>query len=220
MESALFWTLTNTNHHSITILFCTDSKSLCEALISFHPWTFSIHNSINSILSSIVIQWIPGHSNIPVNNLVDKAAKEATTIATDTILPISLSSSVQVINETICDTPSIHERAASVYKHRRVSQDAKQISNRKDDILIARLRSGHHPSLKQYLHQLDPSWDPTCPNCCQEEQDILHWFCDCPALITMRQRVLGCHQGSLEYLVTRPEDIVAYARKTLVNLDA
>ena len=29
MESALSWTLTNANHHSITILFCTDIKSLC-----------------------------------------------------------------------------------------------------------------------------------------------------------------------------------------------
>ena len=49
MESALSWTLTNANHHSITILCCTDSKSLCEALISFHPRAFSIHNYINAI---------------------------------------------------------------------------------------------------------------------------------------------------------------------------
>ena len=37
MESALSWTLANANHYSITVLFCTDSKSLCEALISSHP---------------------------------------------------------------------------------------------------------------------------------------------------------------------------------------
>ena len=37
MESALSWTLTNANHHSITILFCTNSNSSCEALISSHP---------------------------------------------------------------------------------------------------------------------------------------------------------------------------------------
>ena len=37
---------------------------------------------------------------------------------------------------------------------------------------------------------------------------------------TMRQRVFGCHLGSLEWLATRPGDIVAYERKTLVNLDA
>ena len=217
MESALSWTLTNANHHSIIFLFWTDSKSLSEALISSHPRTFSIHNSINSISSSIFIQWIPGHSPIPDNDLADKAAKEATTIATDTILSISLSSSIQVINETIRDAPPIDKRVASVYKHRRVARDAKQISNRKDDVLIARLQSGHHPSLKQYLHRLDPSQDPACTNCCQEEQDLLYWLCDCPALMTVRQ--LWCHQGSLEWLATLPGDVVVCARKTLVNLD-
>ena len=34
MKSALSWALTNANHDSITVLFCIDSKSLCEALIS------------------------------------------------------------------------------------------------------------------------------------------------------------------------------------------
>ena len=34
MESALSWTSTNANYPSISILVCTDSKSLCEALIS------------------------------------------------------------------------------------------------------------------------------------------------------------------------------------------
>ena len=84
-------------------------------------------------------------------------------------------------------------------------------TNSRHDVLIARLQSGHHPSLKQYLHRLDPS---------EEEQDLVHWLCDCPALLSVRQRVFGCHQGSLEWLATRPRDVVAYARKTLVNLDA
>ena len=94
MESALSWTSANANHPSISILFCTDSKSLCEALISSHPRTFSIHSSINSILSSNFVQWIPGHSFIPGNNLADRTATEATTIATNIILPISMSSSI------------------------------------------------------------------------------------------------------------------------------
>ena len=176
-------------------------------------------STIPSISSSIFIQWIPGHSFIPDNDFPDKAAKEATIIATDTILPISLSSSIQVINEMICGAPPIHERVAAVYKHRRVSRDVKHINNIKDDVLIARLRSGHHPSLKQYLHRLDPSQDPNCPNCCEEEQDLIHWLPDCPALLSVR-RVFGCPQGSLEWLATRPGNVVAYERKALVDLDA
>ena len=136
MESTLSWILNNANHHSITVLFCTDSKFLCDALISLHPRTSSVRNSINSILSSVFIQWIPGHSAIPGNDLADKGAKEATTIA---IIPISLCSSFQVINETIRDSPPTHERVASACKHRRVARDAKQINNRRYDVLIARL---------------------------------------------------------------------------------
>ena len=120
----------------------------------------------------------------------------------------------------IRDAPPTHERVAAVYKLRSVPRDIKQITNRKDDVLIARLRSGYHPSLKQYLHRLDPSQDPICPNCQEEEQDLVHWLRDCPALLSVRQRVFGCHQGSLEWHATRPGNVVAYARKILVNLDA
>ena len=99
MESTLIWTSANANHPSITILFCRDSKSVCEALISsLSNSRISIHNSISSISYSIFTQWIPHHFAIPANDLADKAAKEATTNATNTILPVSFSSSIQVIN--------------------------------------------------------------------------------------------------------------------------
>ena len=74
--------------------------------------------------------------------------------------------------------------------------------------------------LDQMGKVINPSQDPICPNCHEEEQDLVHWLSDCPALLSVRQRVFGCHQGSLEWLATRPGDVVVYARKTLVNLDA
>ena len=74
MELALTWTSTKANHLSFTILFCAGSESLCETtLVSSNPCTSSIHNSINSISSSIFIYWIPGHSAIPVNKIAEKA---------------------------------------------------------------------------------------------------------------------------------------------------
>ena len=219
MESALAWTSTNANHPSNSILFCTDSKSLCEAIISSNPRISSIHDSIKSISSSISIQWIPGHSANPGNDLADGAAKQATTIATNTILPVSFPSSIQVINDTIRDNPPTHDRVAQIYKHQKASRDARQIKNRKDELLLGRLRSGHHPSLQQYLHRLDPSKDPTCPKCHLDEQDLHLWLCDCLAITTTRIQLFGNHKGSLEWLATRPGDVVAYARKTLVNLE-
>ena len=203
MESALSWTSTNANHPLISILFCTDSKSLCEALISSNPRTSSIHNSISSISSSIFIQGIPGHSAIPGNDLADKAVKEAITIAINTILPVFFSSSIQVINETIRYDPPAHNRVVLICKHQKTSRDTKQIKNRKDDVLLACLQCGHHPSLQQHLHRHDPSKDPICPKFRLAEQDLF-----------------GNHKGALEWLATQPGDVVAYARKTLVNLDA
>ena len=90
---------------------------MCEALISSHPRIFSIQNYINFISSSIFIQWIPGHSANPCSDLANKAAKEPTTVATDTIFSISLSSSIQVMNKMIRDAPPIHEQVASVYHY-------------------------------------------------------------------------------------------------------
>ena len=60
----------------------------------------------------------------------------------------------------------------------------------------------------------------TCPSCRLDAQDITHWLWECPAGDAIRQQVFGNHKRSLEWLATRPGDVVKYTRKTLVNLEA
>ena len=120
----------------------------------------------------------------------------------------------------IRDDPPTHERVAQVYQNQKASRDSSQIKNRKDDILLTRLQSGHHPFLHHYLHRLDPTQDPICPSYRLNEQDLNHWLCKCPAGDAIRQQVFGKRKGSIEWLATRPRNVVAYARKTLVNLVA
>ena len=57
-------------------MICTDSQSLSMAMKSLNPETDGIREALQHHSGSIVIQWIPGHSNIPGNNLADDAAKK------------------------------------------------------------------------------------------------------------------------------------------------
>ena len=194
MEKALSWKSTNANHPSITTLFCTDSKSFCEALISPNPRTSSIHNSINSILSFIFIEWISGHSAIPDNELADKA----TTNATNTLLPVSFSSSIKVINETIYDDPPKHECIALIYQHQKASCDSKQSRTKKmtNQLLVydpaTTLLSINIFTVSIHL-KIQYVEDATSMN---NEQNLNLWLCKCPAVDVIRQLVFGKHKES------------------------
>ena len=216
---ALHWAAAN-SRPGMTILLCTDSKSLCDAIQGRNIKVDNIRTLLQSIPAQVIIQWIPGHSNIPGNELADAAAKEATTVPPTDALPISLSSAIKVISDIITDPEPTHERTRSVYEKHRASTDADQIDLRADEVLLARFRARHHQSLRAYLHRLDPDINPLCPSCHQREHTLLHWLVSCPALDHIRQQMFGCHHGQLEWLSTQPKTVVTYARKTLVDLDA
>ena len=55
---------------------------------------------LNTIQAHI-IRWIPGHLNIPGNDLVDRVAKQATELPPSTDLPIAFSSALNVIKKFI-----------------------------------------------------------------------------------------------------------------------
>ena len=71
------------------------------------------------------MQWVQGHSNIPSNDLADRAAKNTTTIASHTYHPRSLSWAFRVINELLHDDPPTKVQVKEVY--RKISVDLRDI---------------------------------------------------------------------------------------------
>ena len=129
-----------------TVLICTDSKSLCEVLLGQTASVNGIQMLLNTIQARIIIQWILGDSNIPGNDLANRAAKLATDLQPLAELPIAFSSALNVIKKVITDPTVTHNRTRKIYTNCRPSIDNVQITTREDEVLIARIYAGHHPA--------------------------------------------------------------------------
>ena len=89
--------------------------------------------------------------------------------------------------------------------------------SRSDKVLLARLRTGHHYAFRKYLNRLDPSIDPKCPLCKEDEHSLEHWLIDCPGISQERMNLFGSHRGQLSWLSSHPLKSVALAKMTLLG---
>ena len=139
----------------------------------------------------MVLQWIPGHVDVPGNEAADAAAKEAAAITDAPSQPVSLSSALSFINRNIQDPPIKHARTAAVYEKVSILRDHMEVESRKDAVLLAQIRSGHCILFKSYQHLMDPTVDPTCPRCGEEPHTVEHWLTECSGTAAARLNIFG-----------------------------
>ena len=109
------WILENGDDPTRVALICTDSQSLCIALLGQHLQKFILDmlaqiRATKEFGATIPLQWILGHSDVPGNEAADQCAKEAAENRENIESPpISLEAAYSVINQKIKDAQPCHE---------------------------------------------------------------------------------------------------------------
>ena len=211
------WIREHCNRHK-SVLVMTDSKSLCDALKSHNPSTDHISNAINDCKAKITIQWVPAHCGIPGNEAADQAAKNAADMQ-GSHRPTSYGSACAAIRRQIKDKPPSRQEHRDTYSAINREREF-EIDNRRDQVDLARIRSGYHPHLKSYQHIIDEDIDPTCPRCNDGEDTVTHWLKKCAAAAEAKMRTFGKTDLDHNILTLHPRKSISLARSTLLGESA
>ena len=141
MKSAVEWVKANRPFADTVIV--SDCRSLLTSLKNGLLDTDDIREDLDALHGTTSIHWVPSHSNIPGNELADRAAKEAAGLPEEDI-PIQFEVAKAVVRRSLRDPDPSHPIVAQTYAHLTKRQEA-MIEFRKD-ALLAQLRSGHWPT--------------------------------------------------------------------------
>ena len=217
LELAVAWIQDNCNSSSRPLII-TDSQSLCKALSGHDSAVSHLRQQLASCITSVGIQWVPGHCGIPGNEEADQAANTARTIDGPQ-RPTTLRGIIPVINRNIIDPPCRPEvkHVEDAYKNISRSKE-KEIKTKWDQVYLARLRAGHHWDLRSYMHKIDNDVSPLCPRCKVDVDTTSHIF-ECPGTMAARQRIFGTVEVPVCALSTHPAESLALARSSLRGVE-
>lgn len=177
-------------------IICSDSKSSLLAIKNIFSSSIIIRkillmiSDINSRGYRIRFLWIPSHIGIKENEMVDKAAK---TSHNSVIEPLCTYEDFR--NKIKRD---IKQSWLNNWKNQPLSNKLRRIKddvfpwnsshwqNRKNEIVICRLRIGHTLATHKYL--LDRRDPPVCEECGAVPLTVKHILIDCPGLGHLRRK--------------------------------
>ena len=122
---------------------------------------------------------------------------------------MSLSYAKARFRKAINDPPISHARTNLVYQSKHGREDT---LTRKEDVLLAQLRSGHCRRLAAYHKVIDDTVDPICQRCGQEPETLEHWLQSCSASVESRRLEFGVASPPLKVLFQDPVAVLAFCR--------
>ena len=202
-------------------LICSDSQSALAALkggeLNDHPILWRLREKLRSLSCKVFFQWVPGHCGLPGNERADQVAREVAGQGRSGVVPqdapVTFRAAKLSIKRGVVDGPTQHERLRQVYqgpvKH-------PQGLSRKEEVLLARLRSGHSLLLASYRDRVHGSGD-TCHRCQLEPETLQHFMRECEATEATRARVFGCSSPPLSVLTGDPQRVLQYLRELRIR---
>ena len=221
MKDAVKWIGDECDEDSL-VMICTDSQSLCKAMMNPEELV-ELGGLLDRCKARLVIQWVPGHSDVPGNEIADREAKAATQLEGDP-RPISFHAVKNFIMNNLKQSDDekmkveYHERSTKVYKNMSRKRDQSLVT-RAEQVYVARLRSGKHKGFRSYQHLLDPSIDPACPRCDSGDEDNLEHWIECAGTAAARMRNFGKVEVELGILTEDARGSMVLARSTLRGTD-
>jgi ribonuclease HI len=212
LHLAADWLLAN---RPLSCLICSDSQSALQALKHGNKDSTDLRQKFYESHVVLKLQWIPGHCEIPGNELADAAAKRASIGPEDSRPAVSFSAAKALIKRDVTDPAISHERSKKAYEGFSWKREAALGLSRSESVLLSQLRAGHCMLLAAYRQLIDPSTNPLCPQCGESPQTVEHWLVECPAIELQRRAIFNTNTTTLTMLSTHPSGVVLLARKSL-----
>ena len=207
-------------------LLLTDSLSSLQSLQDPFPTNPLIQRiqlsllSLSSINSSVTFAWIPGHVGFSKHDLVDQAAKQATSLPkiSDSILSPApdLKSFYRFLISHLWhkDWDKQSNNKLRKIKNTPSFWSTSPRTDRREEIRLSRLRIGHTRLTHSYL-LLNLLAPPSCPYCHEDGLSVDHFF-TCPDLKLLRLSS-SVHSSIKSALSNNPQSVsnsLSYLRRT------